>query len=140
MQEFVEVFPEELSSLPTEQEIFFEIDLLPERKGCSSAIFYNNIHCQYDLWSCNRNIQHLQICFSQDDMSSQCVRHALCVEVEDAFYNSFESQCETYNYNENVQYFQVQCVIQHAYDCCVQCIYKHIWVVHSQYESFLFVL
>ena len=37
MREFVEVFPEELSSLPTEQEILFEIDLLPERKETSNV-------------------------------------------------------------------------------------------------------
>ena len=45
--------------------------------------------------------------------------------VEDA-YSSFESQNVTYNDNDNVQYFQVQCVVQHAYDYCAQCIYKHV--------------
>ena len=81
------------------------------QEACSSEIFYSNKHCQYDLQSCNKSTQHLQIYLLQDDMISQYVKHALCFVEHNVFYNSFEFQSVKYNYNENVQYFQVQYVV-----------------------------
>ena len=81
------------------------------RGACLSVIFYKSIHCQCDLWSCNKSTQHWQICLSQDEMLSQYMEHVFCVMVEDAFYSSFELQNVTYNCNDSVQYFYVQYVV-----------------------------
>ena len=99
------------------------------RGACLSAISNRSIHCQCDLQSCNKSTIHQQIYLSQDGMLSQCMKHALCFVVQDIFYISFKSYNVSCNYNDNVQYFQVQCVVQHAYDCCAQCTYKHVQVV-----------
>ena len=86
------------------------------KEASLSAIFYRSTHCQSDLWSCNKNTQHWQIYFSQVDMLSQCVKHALCIVVVNSFYNSFESQCETYIDNDNVYFDRF---LQHVYVHCV---------------------
>ena len=118
------------------------------KEASLSVIFYRSTHYLCDLWSCNKNIQHFQIYFFQKSMISQYVKHAFDVVVMNDFYNSFESQCETYIDNGNVyfdrfvQHVYVHCVVSsviYTYYDCVQCTYKHVYVVVLQFEPYLFM-